>query len=95
VVAGGNVYFAELSRVDHDGYELLDFTSSGLTHTNIAYARADNRYRVAGPYDDPNFGLIEIDWEAVPLPLIKLSAMGGAGEPVFEYTLPLSRLQHQ
>ena len=88
LILSGNVHFAEISKLQNQNIELLNFTSSGLTHTNKAYAKSANSYRVAGAYDEINFGLVEIDWDAVPSPIIKLVAMNAAGEPVFEYTVP-------
>ena len=88
LILSGNVHFAEISKLQNQDVELLDFTSSGLTHTNKAYAKSANSYRVAGAYDEINFGVVEIDWDAVPSPIIKLVAMNAAGEPVFEYTVP-------
>jgi len=88
LILSGNVHFAEISKLQIQNVELLDFTSSGLTHTNKAYAKSANSYRVAGAYDEINFGVVEIDWDAVPSPIIKLVAMNAAGEPVFEYTVP-------
>jgi len=52
-----------------------------LTHTNKAYSKSANSYRVAGEYDEINFGIVEIGWDVVPSPLIKLVAMNAAGEP--------------
>ena len=94
IILSGNVHFAELSRLDAGAYDLLDFTSSGLTHANKAYAKTQNRYRTAGPYDGLNFGLIEIDWDAVPSPIIRLVAMNDDAEAVFETSLTLSSLSH-
>ena len=75
----GNVHFSELSKTDEGPYPLYDFTSSGLTHVNDEYPQAANDYRVAGPYVDLNFGLVEIDWEASPTPLITLQIIDVEG----------------
>ena len=92
LLLSGNVHFTELSKLETAGLNVFDFTSSGLTHSNPAYAAVNNPYRVAGPYDGLNFGLVEIDWGAEPSPLIHLVAMGINGETVYEYTLALSEL---
>jgi hypothetical protein len=63
----------------------LEITASGLTHVNEEYARAPNRYRVAGPFMGRNFGLVEIDWQAGPA--ITLKAIDVAGKVAFEYSL--------
>ena len=90
----GNVHFAEVSRTDEGPYPLLDFTSSGLTHVEAEYARAPNRYRVAGPFVDLNFGLVEIDWEASPSLRLTLQARGADGSVAFEHVLELDSPTH-
>ena len=87
IILSGNVHFTEISKIRIGDGKLIDFTSSGLTHSNPGYAAADNPYRVAGPYDDLNFGLLEIDWDAQPAPAIQLKAMDKDGVPVFQYRL--------
>lgn len=99
----GNAHFAEVSRSDlkwralgavsepaHGPEQLLDFTSSGLTHTEPAYAAAPNAARVAGPFTELNFGLIEVDWEAEVGPLVRLSAVGLDGRVGFDYVTNLA-----
>jgi alkaline phosphatase D len=92
LMLSGNVHFAEISRFDDGPYPLHDFTSSGLTHVNPAYAKARNSYRVAGPYADLNFGVVEIDWRADPDPVIVLKAMSKVGDVVFAYETSLGAL---
>jgi alkaline phosphatase D len=92
VLLSGNVHFAEISLERDAVYPLLDFTSSGLTHVNAAYAEAPNAYRVAGPYVDIHFGLVEIDWDARPSPLVKLAAIGLDGSVAFEHAVSLDEL---
>ena len=93
ILLTGNVHFAEISRVETKPYPLLDFTSSGLTHINEAYAKADNDYRVAGPFAKLNFGLVEINWSAKPSAQITLKAIGGNGAVGFAHNFFLSQLQ--
>jgi len=81
ILLSGNVHFAEISRTDEGPYLLYDFTSSGLTHVNEEYPKAPNRHRVAGPFVDLNFGLIEIDWDQG---IVSLRAIGTDGVPTFE-----------
>ncbi|UCH74431.1 MAG: alkaline phosphatase family protein [Rhodospirillales bacterium] len=92
VLLSGNVHFAEVSATDEGPYPLVDFTSSGLTHTNKEYPKAPNRHRVAGPFVDSNFGLVTVDWRAEAGPVITLSAIGTDGKRAFEYGVPLSSL---
>jgi len=72
VILSGNVHFAEISQTE-DG-DLVEFTSSGMTHVNETYANTRNSYRLAGPYAELNFGLVEIEWgESV---IVTLKAIG-------------------
>lgn len=93
VLLSGNVRFSEVSRTEEGPYPLYDFTASGLTHVNEGYADVGSPYRVAEPFVDPNFGLIEIDWEAKPGPMLTLDAIDINVRPAFEYQIPLDSLQ--
>lgn len=93
ILLSGNMHFAEISELKEFPYPLVDFTSSGLTHVNKAYASMVNSRRIAGPYSEINFGLVEIDWAAVSSPNIILKVIGLEGNAVFSHTIPLSRLR--
>jgi len=93
VVLSGNVHFAEASRTEEGPYPLYDFTSSGLTHTEAAYAEAENPYRVAGPFAGLNFGLVEIDWQASPAATIRFEARDVTGATVFDHGVSLGDLR--
>lgn len=86
----GNVHFTEISKLRTGKSELVDFTASGLTHTDKKYADVENKYRVAGPYDSNNFGIVEINWDAIPSLMVKLTAMSEQGEPMFSYNMELN-----
>ena len=86
VLLSGNVHFSEVSATELDSVGIVDFSSSGLTHVNRVYPQAPNRYRVAGPYVDLSFGLVEIIWAETPQ--IVLSAIGVQGHRGFEYAVP-------
>lgn len=88
ILLTGNVHFAEVSMIDTGAYPLYDFTASGLDHTNENYAKAKNSYRVAGPYYEHNFGLVEIDWKAKPSLLVTLKVIGADGSTAFEHRIP-------
>ena len=79
ILLSGNAHFTEISESKKFG-GLLEFTSSGMTHTNPYYAQCKNSYRVAGPSDSLNFGLLEIDWEKRQ---IELQACDAKGDPLF------------
>jgi alkaline phosphatase D len=87
LILSGNAHFSEVSLTNEGPYPLVDFTSSGLTHVNRDYPKADNRYRVAGPFVELSFGLLEIDWEASGGESVTLSAVGLEGQKAFEYRL--------
>ena len=93
ILLSGNVHFAELSKSDAGTYPLLELTSSGMTHVNKAYAKAPNKHRIAGPLTERNFGLVEINWEMTPSPLITLKVIGEDGNPGFSRRASLSDLQ--
>ena len=86
VLLSGNVHFSEVSATTVDSVGIIDFSSSGLTHVNKVYPQAPNRYRVAGPFVDINFGLVEISWAETPE--IVLKAVDVSGHTQFEYTVP-------
>ena len=90
VLLTGNVHFSELSRTDEGPHPVYDFTASGLTHTNEEYARAPNPYRAAGPVAEVNFGLVEIDWEAVPGPVIHFRIIDADGTVTLEHAVELA-----
>jgi alkaline phosphatase D len=94
LLLSGNVHFAELSKWGPGPYPLYDFTSSGMTHVDPTYAAAANPYRIAGPYVDLNFGLVEIDWGTEPGPTITLKAVGADGSIAFQKTLSLNILRN-
>lgn len=87
LLLSGNVHFSEVSLIDQGSGPLVDFTASGLTHVNKVYPAFTNPYRVAGPYVEPNFGLIDIDWQAQGGVAVTLSSVGLDGIKAFEYEL--------
>jgi alkaline phosphatase D len=93
ILLSGNVHFAEVSKVQTKSYPLLDFTSSGLTHINEVYAKAENNYRVAGPMSELNFGLVEIDWSGKPSAQIAFKAFDVDGSTNFTHRISLGELQ--
>ena len=83
VVLSGNVHFSEVSAINVDNSNLIDFTSSGLTHANTRYREDPNSYRVADLVMGKGFGLVEIEWESGPN--IVLRAVDVEGRTAFEY----------
>ena len=93
ILLSGNVHFAEISKIETKSYPLLDFTSSGLTHINEAYAKAANNYRVAGPMSELNFGLVKVDWSTKTFQQITLKAIGIDGSVGFTHRVSIGELQ--
>jgi alkaline phosphatase D len=87
IVLSGNAHFAEISEYRAGDFRLIDFTASGLTHTDKKYAQAPNRYRIGNPYTDNNFGLVKIDWLAGGLPYVELVVMDESGKQVLANTV--------
>jgi alkaline phosphatase D len=94
IFLSGNVHFAEISKTDEGPYPLYDITSSGLTHINENYAKAVNSYRINEPFVDLNFGIVEIDWDAQPSPLVKLKVIDLEGNSIIHYQISLSELSN-
>ena len=93
ILLSGNVHFAELSKSYAGDYPLFELTSSGMTHINAAYAKAANEYRIAGPFTSLNFGLVKIDWEKKPSPLITLKVIGEDGTTGFSHPVRQGELR--
>ncbi|MGY6561823.1 MAG: alkaline phosphatase D family protein [Luteibaculaceae bacterium] len=71
LLISGDRHIAEVSQVKLEGlpYPLVDFTSSGLTHTWSSVWPENNKHRVGDLVIQRNFGLIHIDWERNALEL--------------------------
>lgn len=89
LILSGNVHFAEISKLLYRDVELLDFTSSSLTHTNRRYAKAVNSYRVESAYDAINFGLLEFDWQEASVD-IRLIVVNASGEHVIKHAVTMN-----
>jgi alkaline phosphatase D len=91
VFISGDTHYAELSRLDVNvPYPLWDLTSSGLTE--VWPVDVPNANRVGRHLREPNFGLIEIDWESSD-PRVTLKALDGRGRPAIAQELKLSELR--
>ncbi|MEK6231862.1 MAG: alkaline phosphatase family protein [Luteolibacter sp.] len=86
----GDVHFAELSKMDFEGYPFFDLTSSGMTNTSKSWAAAKNSFRVDESHPVQNAGLIEIDWADKSL---ELSIINKDGEKVLHHPLKFSELE--
>ena len=93
ILLSGDVHFSEISRTDEGPYPLYDFTSSNLAQTETGWEAFKNSHRVAGPYAEPHFGVVEIDWEARLGPAIELKVIGLDGSVAYRHELLLEALR--
>ncbi|RDK85525.1 alkaline phosphatase D family protein [Marinirhabdus gelatinilytica] len=65
VIVSGDRHLAEISVNDNAGleYPLVDFTTSGLTHTWITSGTEKNPYRVSNVVKQLNFGVLHFNFE--------------------------------
>ncbi|MFI8379651.1 alkaline phosphatase D family protein [Leeuwenhoekiella sp. NPDC079379] len=63
VLLSGDRHISEFSRKIIEGvdYPLIDFTSSGLTHSYTSYSGEPNHYRVGDVISVPSYGLLTIN----------------------------------
>ncbi|NKI32831.1 alkaline phosphatase D family protein [Croceivirga thetidis] len=62
----GDRHISEFSKTSIKGlnYPIIDFTSSGLTHSYTEYSGEPNKYRVGKVVNTVSFGIIELDLTA-------------------------------
>ncbi|MFM7274048.1 MAG: alkaline phosphatase D family protein [Gammaproteobacteria bacterium] len=90
VMISGDTHYAELSRLDLNvPYPLWDLTSSGLTE--VWGIPTPNANRMSEALNEPNFGLIEIDWEEPRR--ISLQIRDGAGRVRIEQRIEAAALR--
>ncbi len=65
MVLSGDRHISEFSRTDLEGmdYPLIDFTSSGLTHSYSDFESEPNRFRVNDVTTVPSFGIVVLDFD--------------------------------
>ncbi|UII78965.1 alkaline phosphatase D family protein [Flagellimonas sp. CMM7] len=63
MILSGDRHISEFSKttLENMEYPLIDFTSSGLTHSYSSYAGEPNRFRVGEVTSVPSFGIIELN----------------------------------
>jgi len=97
IILSGDRHLSEISMLppETDGgpfYPLYEVTSSGLNQTGLP--EEENRFRVEDTdiFNQPNFGLIEVDWEQED-PSIKLEIRDDRGKVVHEVKTTLNTLK--
>ena len=83
VILSGDRHISEFSLLNPDAqrsFPLLDFTSSGLTHSYSGFSGEPNAYRVKEVVSTTSFGILDFDFESMA---IQAYIVGDQGE-VFE-----------
>ena len=64
IILSGDRHISEFSRANIDGlsYPLVDFTSSGLTHSYSSFSGEPNQYRVGEVVSDKSYGIINLNF---------------------------------
>ena len=89
ILLSGDRHLAEISKLPKKqtglDYDLLEMTSSGLTHSGIPKT-ANNPHRLKGSFANViNFGTLDIDWEQT-IPQVTLSTLNKSGKIIFQTT---------
>jgi len=65
LILSGDRHISEFSKTNIEGlsYPLIDFTSSGLTHSYSSFESEPNPYRVGHVVSDISFGLLKVNFE--------------------------------
>lgn len=63
IILSGDRHIAEISAAHVEGlpYPLIDFTSSGLTHSYESFSGEPNPYRITNVVKDKNYGLLTLN----------------------------------
>ncbi len=64
IILSGDRHISEISKKEIDGltYPLIDFTSSGLTHSYSNFSEEPNMYRIGNVVSEKSFGLLKFDF---------------------------------
>jgi alkaline phosphatase D len=63
MVLSGDRHISEWSVLKTDDKEIIDFTSSGLTHSYENFSGEPNALRKGNVVSVPSYGLLDIDWK--------------------------------
>ncbi len=63
IILSGDRHIAEISskELKNVSYPLIDFTSSGMTHSYTSYKGEPNKYRLSQVVSEKNFGVLKFD----------------------------------
>lgn len=86
VLLSGDRHLAEISRQAVAGVELVEMTTSGMTHAGGGRGPGGrpeaNRHRVGPLITEQNWGNISIDWKEMAAPGLRLEIRNGEGKSV-------------
>lgn len=65
ILLSGDRHISEISKKEVEGlaFPLIDFTSSGMTHSYTSYSGEPNKYRIVDVVFDKSFGILNINFE--------------------------------
>jgi alkaline phosphatase D len=63
IILSGDRHISEISKKNIEGlnYPLIDFTSSGMTHSYANFTSEPNKYRIVDVVSEKSFGILKID----------------------------------
>ena len=63
IILSGDRHISEISKKEIDGlkYPLIDFTSSGMTHSYSDFKSEPNKYRIIDVVSEKSFGILKFD----------------------------------
>ncbi len=66
IMLSGDRHISEFSKIEIAGlsYPLIDFTSSGLTHSYTNFKEEANKYRLGKVVSEKSFGILKFDFKA-------------------------------
>ena len=92
VLLSGDRHLAEIAVMTRKEsglpYDLVDFTSSGMTHAGATVG--PNRHRVGPCWTKINFGTIEINWSG-KIPVPSLTIRNQDGKPIYRHPVTFPR----
>ena len=65
IILSGDRHLSEFSKKENDNlaYPLIDFTSSGLTHSYRNFKNEFNPFRIGGVVSEKSFGFLKFDFK--------------------------------
>ncbi len=92
ICLSGDTHYGEISRLGANvPYPLWDFTSSGLTE--VWHVLPPNALRVGDAYRARNFGLLEVSWNKMGGPKLKVDIRGEQGQVALSQSIDVASLR--